>query len=270
MTEPYADEFQATDYFREVCLGEEYGSMYLTQDQLNEVVAEAQQAGYRVAMHANGDLAIDMALNAIEIALDGASNETYRHQIHHSLYLRPDQISRYQQLDFIASIRGIFPSCSPERFPFILGQNRYELAANRYSLPAQIEHAFAEGDFGWRHDPYDVRTPTPINPLQTLWGFVTRKDIDEDGSFCDPPPWAAQHEITVEQGLRLLTIGPAYAVSQDDVLGTLKEGKYADIVILDRNPLLVGSDEILDLSVLMTMVGGNVEFCKEGDEGLCP
>ena len=270
VTEPYSDEFQETNYFREVCLGEEYGSMYLTQDQLNEVLAEAQQAGYQVAMHANGDRAIDMALNAIENALDGASSERYRHQIHHSLYLRPDQIPRYQQLGVIASIRGIFPSCRPERFPFILGQERFEFAANRYALPALIEHAFAEGDFGWRHDPYQVRSPTPINPLQTLWGFVTRKDIDEDGSFCDPPQWAAQHEITVEQGLRLLTIGPAYAVSQDDVLGTLKQGKYADIVILDRNPLLVDPDEILELSVLMTMVGGNVEFCQEGNEGLCP
>ena len=270
VTEPYAEDFQQTDYFREICQGEEYGSLYLTQDQLNEVLAEAQQAGFRVAMHANGDRAIDMALNAIENALDGASNERYRHQIHHNLYLRPDQIPRYQQLGVIASIRGIFPSCRPERFPFILGEERFEFAANRYALPVLIEHAFAEGDFGWLHDPYDESTPTPINPLQTLWGFVTRKNIDEDGSFCDPPQWAAQHEITVEQGLRLLTIGPAYAVSQDDVLGTLKAGKFADIVILDRNPLAVSPDEILKLSVLMTMVGGNVEFCKEGKEALCP
>ena len=79
-----------------------------------------------------------------------------------------------------------------------------------------------------------------------------------------------QHEITVEQGLRLLTVASAYAASQEDVLGTLKVGKFADIVILDRNPLSVSSDEILDLSVLMTMVGGNAEFCREGDEALCP
>ena len=121
-----------------------------------------------------------------------------------------------------------------------------------------------------QYDPYNEFRRNPINPLQNLWGFVTRKDIDQDGSFCDPPQWAAQHEITVEQGLRLLTIEPAYAVSQDDVLGTLKAGKFADIVILDRNPLAVSSDEILELSVLMTMVGGNVEFCREGNEALCP
>ncbi len=270
VTEPYSEEFQQIDNFRDVCLGEEYGSIYLTQDQLNAVVAEVQQAGYRVALHANGDAAIDMALEAIESALDGASNERYRHQIHHSLYLRPDQISRYQELDMIASIRGTFPSCSPERFPFILGQDRFEYSANRYALPSLIEHAFAEGDFGWQYDPYNEVRRNPINPLQNLWGFVTRKDIDEDGSFCEAPQWVAQHEITVEQGLRLLTVATAYAASQEDVLGTLKAGKFADIVILDRNPLSVSPDEILDLSVLMTMVGGKVEFCREGNEGLCP
>ncbi len=271
VTEPYTEQFQQGDYFRDFCMGEEYGSIYLTQEKLNEVLAEAQQAGFQVAMHAHGDSAIGMALDAIENALDGASNELYRHQIHHSSFLRPDQITRYQELDVIASIRGTFSTCRHENQPIIFGQDRFEFVVNKFALPTLIEHAFAEGDFGWQYDPYTVFTRNnPMNPLQNLWGFVTRKDIDEDGSFCEPPEWVAQHEITVEQGLRLLTIGPAYAARQEDVLGTLKAGKFADIVILDRNPLLVDPDEILDLSVLMTMVGGNVEFCKEGNEGLCP
>ena len=81
--------------------------------------------------------------------------------------------------------------------------------------------------------------------------------------------WATRSAESLPK-VRLLTIAPAYAVSQENVLGSLKVGKFADIVILDRNPLQVEPDELLDLSVLMTMVGGSVEFCREGNEALCP
>jgi len=270
LTEPYSDDFQQGNFFLNVCHGEEYGSIYLTQAKLNEVVAEAQQAGFQVAMHANGDSAIGMALDAIENALGGASNELHRHQIHHSSLLRPDQITRYEQLDIVASIRGTFNTCRAEDRAVAFGQDRFEWLVNKFSLPTRIEHAFAEGDFGWQYDPYTESRPNPINPMHNLSGFVTRKQNNTDGSSCDPPVWVAQHEITVEQGLRLLTIGPAYAVGQDDVLGTLKAGKFADLVILDQNPLEVDPDEIFGLSVLMTMVGGRVEFCRAGHQALCP
>lgn len=271
VTEPYAEEFQQSNYFANFCYGETYGSAYMPKDTLNKVVAEAQQAGFQVAMHANGDSAIGMALDAIENALDGASNELHRHHIHHSSLLRPDQITRYDQLDIIASIRGTFSTCRHENQPLIHGQERFEFVANKFALPTRIEHAFAEGDFGPEYDPDALGIPpNPINPIHNLWGFVTRKDINSEGTACDPPEWLTQHEITVEQGLRLLTIGPAYAAGQEDVLGTLKKGKFADVVILNKNPLEVNPDSILELSVLMTMVGGKVEFCREGNEALCP
>lgn len=270
VTEPYATEFQESNYFANFCYGEAYGSIYMAQDTLNKVVAEAQQAGFQVAMHANGDSAIGMALDAIEYALDGASNEVYRHQIHHSSLLRPDQITSYDELDIIASIRGTYTTCRHENQPSVHGEERFEFVANKFSLPTLIEHTFAEGDFGWQYDPDTVSTRNnPFNPLINLWGFVTLKDMASDGSICDPPEWLARHEITIDQGLRLLTIGPAYAAGQEDVLGTLKAGKFADLVILDQNPLEVAPDEILGLSVLMTMVAGNVEFCREGSEALC-
>lgn len=130
VTEPYKEEFQQTDYFHDFCKGEEYGSLYLSQDELNDIVAEAQQAGYQVAMHANGDRAIDLALNAIEYALDGASNEIYRYQIHHSSLLRPDQIIRYQELDIVAAIRGMFVTCRQENQALVFGDDRCKFVVN--------------------------------------------------------------------------------------------------------------------------------------------
>jgi predicted amidohydrolase YtcJ len=88
--------------------------LYLSQEEMNQVVAAAQAAGFRVAFHAMGDRAIDTVLNAIEYALNGESNERYRHQSHHNSLVRPDQLRRYVDLDALASVRGYFNTCDQE------------------------------------------------------------------------------------------------------------------------------------------------------------
>ena len=103
-----------------------------------------------------------------------------------------------------------------------------------------------------------------------LWSLVTREQLLAGGATCEPHAWVAQNQITVEQALRMLTIEPAYAVSQENVLGSLVAGKFADIIILSDNPLTVDPDALKDLDVLMTMVGGKVENCQPGYEALCP
>lgn len=270
VTEPYPESYQQTDAFQDVCRGFEFGSQYVTQEQLNETVAAAQAAGYQVAMHAMGDKATDLGLNAIEHALDGQPNAAYRHQLHHNAFLRDDQFARIQALDVPTSVRGTFFVCSPQVWIDAFGVERFENATNRYFLPSLGAHAFAEGDFGWTADPYDEFTVRPINPLQNLWGMVTRKQVDRDGSICDPEPWIARHEISVEAALRMLTYEPAYAVGQEEVIGSLQAGKFADLVILDQNPFEIAPEDLKEVAVLMTMVGGAVEYCAQGSEGVCP
>jgi len=94
--------------------------------------------------------------------------------------------------------------------------------------------------------------------------------VNKDGTICKPEPWLVPNAISAEQALRIMTIESAYAVSQEDVIGTLEPGKYADLIILSGNPIEVDPDTIKDLKVLMTMVGGKVEYCMQGEEGLCP
>jgi len=94
--------------------------------------------------------------------------------------------------------------------------------------------------------------------------------LRSDGTACQPDPWFAEHTITVEQALRMATVEPAFAVSQENVLGSLKPGKFADLVILSGNPLTVAPDTLKDLQVWMTMVGGQVQYCAPGHEALCP
>ncbi|MGD8455122.1 MAG: amidohydrolase family protein [Anaerolineales bacterium] len=261
MRDPYPQETQNADWFKSTCFTP-YGDLYWEQEELNQVVDDAQAAGFRVAFHAMGDKAIEAALDAIEYALDGESNEIYRHQIQHNSVLDEDLMDRYVSMDMLGSLRGYFPTCYQA--------DANPVAGNRYALPGLGVHAYLETDFGWTVDPndkYAIRNP---NSSSALYSLVTHKQTLEDGTVCNPEPWLSQRVITVEQALRIMTIEGAYAVSQEDYLGSLEPGKFADIIILSDNPLTTEPDDLQDLEVWMTMVAGNTEYCAPGQEEYCP
>lgn len=269
LSEPYEPDFVATDWFKGQC-GSDRGDLYWSQEEINQIVADAQAAGYRVAFHAMGDWAIETVLNAIEFALDGHPNDRYRHQIQHNALIRPDLLERYVSLDVLASLRGYFNTCDQSYYIDYHGPDRYKWNANRYTLPGLGVHVYLETDFTWDTDPANTYTSRNPNPMLHLYGMVTRQQVNQDGTICTPEPWLVPQAISVEQALRIMTIEPAYAVSQEDVIGTLEPGKYADLVILSDDPMAVDPNTLKDLEVWMTMVGGNVEYCAPGQEGLCP
>lgn len=111
------------------------------------------------------------------------------------------------------------------------------------------------------------RPPVPGRPIPALYVFVTRKAIMIDSEV---PDWEAAKAITVEEALRMMTIEAAYALFMEDNIGSLKPGKFADLVVLSENPLTIDPDDIMNIDVLLTMVGGNVEYYAPGQEALCP
>jgi hypothetical protein len=118
-----------------------------------------------------------------------------------------------------------------------------------------------ETDFTWNnYDEDDWSSSRNIRPFLHLWGLVTRKAIDENGTIHEPDPWVAEHEISVEMGLRMMTIEGAYAVKQEDYLGSLEIGKYSDLIVLTADPLTVDVNDIKDIEVMLTMVGGKIEY----------
>ena len=252
-----------------VC-GTDRGDLYWSQPDLNQVVSQAQSAGYRVAFHAMGDRAIETALDAIEYALDGRPNEHYRHQIEHNSLARPDLLPRYQALDVIVSVRGYGDFCDLGFLVPTFGPDRMAWYVNRYVLPGLGIHAYVETDFGWTVDPDDRFSTRALDPIVQIYGLVTHRYVSGDGSICEPDPLVAAHAINVERALEMLTTEPAYAVSMEDYIGSLQAGKYADLIILSGNPLSVHPDALKDLAVQMTMVAGQVEYCAPGQESLCP
>jgi len=267
-----------------------YGDLWLSQSQMNNVVAEAQAAGYQVAIHAIGDRGIEQAQNAIEFALEGQPN-TFRHRIEHNFNIRPDLIPRYGEIGIVAVIFGDLPTCLINAGGFAVAKYDPQTSSDGVDRWSWL--------WPWR-DLLDANPGLPIawhsdapwfalNPLVNLHGFVTRAEVAgdtdrtkitslgagassefADGTRCEPRGSLASDAIAVEEALSLMTIGGAYALFQDDIIGSLKPGKFADLVVLSESPLAVEPDSIREIQVLVTMVAGRVEHCAPDQEALCP
>ena len=242
------------------------GDLYFAQEELDQVMADAQARGYQVAIHALGDRAVEQAQVAIAAALDGQPN-TLRHRVEHNAVLRPDLMGRYSEIGIVPLIFGRYATCAK------LGAT----SKFKYVVPAEYQswewpwRELLDANPGlpiaWHGD--DPPIP-PLDPLIDLYGFVTRRDIAEDGSICEPPDWLAANTITVDEALRLMTMGAAYALFRDEEVGSIAPEKLADLILLSENPVTVNPDRIKDVEVLMTMISGRVEYCARGHEILCP
>jgi len=243
-----------------------HGDLYMTQDQLTSIVEEVQAAGYQIGIHALGDRAIEEAQNAIAAALNGTPN-VYRHRIEHNAVLHDALLPRYAQTGIIPIIFGSYPTCwrvnSTTQFKYVVP---VDLGTWEWPWRALLD-ANPGIKAAW-HSDYAV-FPN-IAPMAHLYGFVTRNQAAEDGSICQAPAWLKQGAITVDEALHIMTINSAYALFREKEIGSLEAGKLADMIILSENPLKVQPEAIKDINVLMTMIGGKVEYCAAGFETLCP
>ena len=94
------------------------------------------------------------------------------------------------------------------------------------------------------------------NPLSLLHTAVNRKT--RDGKIV-----GKSNKISVEQGLKSLTINAAWQIKMENKIGSIKPGKYADFVIIDQNPMMVDPEKIKDIHVLQTIVSGNIIYKKD-------
>ncbi len=241
--------------------GDTRGDLFITEHDLTAVITRAQQAGFQVAIHAIGDLGVQTALDSIGKALNQQPN-VYRHRIEHNMSLRPDLLPLYTKYGIVATafrpssyflyeplwywteIIKQHPDCTSWFEPY-----RSLLAAN------PDLHLAWHSDWPWGDK----------DPMNDLWGMVTQKQLTSDGvSVYAPPPWLEEQALPVEKALRMMTIEGAYALFSENQTGSLKPGKFADLIVLSDNPLTVAPDALKDIKVLLTMVGGRIEYQSEG------
>ena len=238
--------------------GRGLGDLWLKQDELNRMVAEAQASGYQVAIHAIGDRAVAQAQDAIAFALDGGPN-IFRHRLEHVSVLRPEFIPRFGELGIVPVLNGEYPACKPFGPPLPQGYREWEwpwraLRAANPDLP-----------IAWHSDYPFLST----NPFVHLYGFVTRIDVNANYT-CPAPDWLRDDTLTAPEALSIMTIESAYALFREKEVGSLQPGKYADVIVITDNPLTAPANGLKNLSVLATMVGGRFEYCDRRYPDLCP
>ncbi len=228
--------------------------LMLSPTELRDVIVRAQGRGYQVAIHAMGDLGIATSLDAIESALNGSEN-TYRHMVLHNWILTDELLGRYAELGIGALME---PSSKCERtYRYKNGPEFMRLLSRIRDLVATGAHVALDSDWpNWG--------PSTISPFVRLRCAVTDTYVPEMIAALEPPcpdiELPTDQTITVWQGLRMMTVEAAYALRCDDQLGTLRPGKLADLIVVTADPLKTAPESLDQIGVMMTMVGGKIEF----------
>ncbi len=210
------------------------------REELARTVREAHGAGSQVAIHGNGDGAIDDILFAYRGALDTQPREDCRHRIEHCQMARDDQLDAMQEL-------GVTPSFFVQHTYYWGDRHRaIFMGPDRADRMSPLRSAL---DRGIRFTIHNDSPVTPINPLFSLWSAVNR--ISRSGRCI-----GEAQRTSVAEALPSITRDAAWQNFEEDVKGTIEVGKLADLVILDRNPLEVNPLELKDIEVLETIVGG--------------
>jgi predicted amidohydrolase YtcJ len=220
----------------------DYGILTMTQEQIHEAVDDAHSHNFQVGIHANGDVTIDMVLKAYERALQKWPDPDRRHRIEHCTLVNPDLVRRIKAA-------GVIPT------PFWTYVYYHGEKWTEYG-DEKVQWMFAHKSFldaGIRVPGASDYTPGPYDPLMAIQSMVTRKDYK--GRV-----WGPNQKVTVDQALAIGTINGAYASSEEALKGSITAGKLADFVVLEKDPHDVNPDEIMNIKVNRTVVGGKTVY----------
>jgi predicted amidohydrolase YtcJ len=214
-----------------------------TQEDFNREVTQMLQLGFAPGIHANGDAAMDLALNAIEFARKKTGRTDIRPHLIHCQYVRQDQFDRIKKMGNIG-----MTFMTPHVYfwgdmhrDLLIGPER---APKISSLKSAIERDIP---FAIHNDP----PVTPPNALHSMWVAVNRLTLS--GEVLGP-----DERITAEQALLAYTREAAIVLGIEDQVGTLEPGKYADFVVLSENPLEVAPMKIKDIRIEATVMNGRI------------
>ncbi len=217
---------------------DDYGILTMTQEEIHEVVEEAHRSRWQIGIHANGDVAIDMVLNAYERVQKEWPRPDPRHRLEHCSLVNPDLLRRIKAA-------GVIPT------PFYTYAHYHGNKWVDYG-PEKMRWMFAHGSFLEYGIPVAAASdyiPGPFEPLMAIQSMVTREDFD--GRV-----WGPNQRITPDQALRVCTINAAHASFEENIKGSITAGKLADFVILAEDFHDVDPDRIKEIEVVRTVVGG--------------
>lgn len=212
---------------------------------VQSIVNSAFENKWQLLTHANGDAAIDQLIRTLRPAIDTYGNEDRRNVLIHGQYARFDQIDSLVAMDVIPSLFPMHTFYWGDWHAQIIGQEKAENIS-------PIKYALEKGAFPTSHTDAPVAFP---NLMMILWTTVNR--VTRSGKILGPA-----QRLTPYEALKTITLWGARQHFEEDSKGSLKVGKLADLVILDRNPLKEDPMKIKDIQVLETIKEGTSVYSR--------
>ena len=208
------------------------GVVITSGEELEAIVREAAAAGWPVGVHAIGDAANRAALDAFERSREAWEPLGLRQRIEHAQCLAPEDVARFGELGVTASVQFTHAP-SDEQLAKRFWADRLD---GTYSFRSLLDSGalLANG------------SDAPVEELAP-WAGVIAAVLDH---------WREDQKLTLEQALHAICVAPAWLSHEERVRGTLVPGRLADLVVLDRDPFACEPEELRDVQVVATMVGG--------------
>lgn len=225
---------------------EDRGFFVSDMDSIYGWIKSADSAGLQPMIHAIGDSAVHTLLNLTERLIAESGKKDRRLRMEHAQHILPKDYKRFSELGVIASMQPYHA----------IDDGRW---AEQYIGPERIRDTYAFRsllDAGAMIALGSDWYVAPPSPLLGIYAATTRRTLDG----ANPEGWVPEQKILVEEALYGYTLNAAYATFEEDIKGSLEEGKLADFVILEKNLFEIDPVDIKDVRVLETVVGGKTTY----------
>ncbi|WP_115462072.1 amidohydrolase [Winogradskyella aurantiaca] len=228
-----------------------FGHETLPMEFVKEIAVSGLENGFQVCSHAIGDRANREILNRYQFAFNRNPEKAKNHRfrIEHAQHLHPADIPRFAELNVIPAMQAIHMSSDRPWAINRLGEKRIKEGAYMWQTLLKSGVPIVNGT--------DVPVE-PINPIPSFYASVSRKTLkgQPEGGY-EPA-----EKMTREQALRSYTLDAAFGAFEEDIKGSIKEGKLADFTIYNQDLMTVPEDQILNTEVVMTIFNGEVVYQK--------
>lgn len=223
--------------------GNPNGHLHFDKEKIYQDVFYAHQMGYSISFHCNGEGCTDVLLDLIERMQKECPQPNVRHCLEHNQMVNPEQMQRMKKMGVVHNLFGT-------HIPYW-----GDIHATQTVGPEKVKTLNPFQSSVKNSIPFSIHCDdvvTQVNPLFMMWGAMNRQCVFSGNVYGE------EECLTAEQALHAVTMGAAYLMEKEHMIGSIAVGKLADFAVLEQNPLEVDKQAVKDIKVHATVLGGEV------------